>query len=99
MWDISAIYLFEWLFKYYDKRWPVQLCYQGVVRELLILVGANLVLVNVVFVPMDMTLHQDWKPWWISWADVADINMIPTLYAIVYYGIARSSIWLKGLCG
>ena len=40
---------------------------------------------------MDMSLHQDWKPWYISWADVADINMIPTLYAIVYYGIVRSS--------
>src|SRR5258708_9341651 len=90
-----AIYLFERLFKYYDKRWPVQLSYRGVVRELVILVGANLVLVNVIFVPMDMILHKDWKPWWIPWADVADINMIPTLYAIVYYGIARSSSWLK----
>src|SRR5258708_26477704 len=90
-----AIYLFERLFKYYDKRWPVQLSYRGVVRELVILVGANLVLVNVIFVPMDMILHKDWEPWWIPWADVADINMIPTLYAIVYYGIARSSSWLK----
>src|ERR1700759_3088980 len=34
-----AIWLFEWLFKYYDRRWPVQFCYQGVVRELVILVG------------------------------------------------------------
>jgi hypothetical protein len=90
-----AIWLFEWLFKYYDKRWPVQLSYQGVGRELSILIGANLVLVNIVFVPMDMSLHLDWKPWYISWADVADINMIPTLYAIVYYGIARSSSWLR----
>ena len=90
-----AIWLFEWLFKYYDRRWPIQFCYQGVLRELLILVGANLVLVNAVFVPMDMSLHMDWKPWYISWADVADINMIPTLYAIVYYGIVRSSSWLR----
>ncbi|WP_426671525.1 sensor histidine kinase [Mucilaginibacter sp. McL0603] len=90
-----AISLFEWLFKYYDRRWPVQLSYRGVVRELSILIGANLVLVNIVFVPMDMSLHLDWKPWYISWADVADINMIPTLYAIVYYGIARSSSWLR----
>jgi two-component system LytT family sensor kinase len=91
-----SIYLFEWLFRYYDKRWPVQLSYQGVTRELAILVGANLVLVNVIFVPMDMALHLGyWKAWWISWADITDINMIPTLYAIVYYGIARSSTWLK----
>lgn len=90
-----AIYLFQRLFKYYDKRWPVQLCYQGVARELAILVGFNLVLVNAIFVPMDMILHQDWAPWYISWADITDINMIPTLYAIVYYGIVRSSTWLK----
>src|SRR5947209_1267045 len=86
----AAICLFKGLFRYYDRRWPVQLSYQGVVRELVILVSANLILVNVIFVPMDMALHNDWMPW----ADVADINMIPTLYAIVYYGIARSSIWL-----
>jgi len=90
-----AVYLFKSLFRFYDKRWPVQLSYQGVARELAILVGANLVLVNIIFVPMDMSLHQDWKPWFISWADIADINMIPTLYAIVYYGIARSSTWLR----
>ncbi|MBB6109271.1 sensor histidine kinase [Mucilaginibacter lappiensis] len=90
-----AIYLFEWLFRYYDRRWPVQLSYHDVVRELTILVCADLVLVNVVFVPMDITLHitQHKEP--IPWADVADINMIPTLYAIVYYGIARSRTWLK----
>ena len=91
----AAIWLFEWLFKYYDKRWPAQLSYRGVARELTIMVGLNLVLVNVIFVPMDMSLHQDWKPWWISWADLADINMIPTLYAIIYYGIARGSTWLR----
>jgi hypothetical protein len=90
-----ALYIFQGLFKYFDERWPVQLSYRGVARELAILVGANLVLVNGIFVPMDMALHTDWKPWYISGADVADINMIPTLYAIVYYGIVRSSIWLK----
>ncbi|WP_114938175.1 sensor histidine kinase [Mucilaginibacter endophyticus] len=91
-----AIYLFEWLFRYYDSHWGAPLSYRDVVRELIILVGANLILVNVVFVPMDMALHvtqgiDELMPW----ADVADINMIPTLYAIIYYGVARSSTWLK----
>jgi LytS/YehU family sensor histidine kinase len=90
-----AIYLFQQLFKYYDKRWAIQLSYQGVARELAILVAVDLVLVNAVFIPMDMSLHKDWAPGYISWADLADINMIPTLYAIVYYGIVRSSTWLK----
>src|SRR3978361_1458754 len=52
-----AVYLFQRLFRYFDKRWPIQFCYQGVARELAILVGADLILVNVVFVPMDMALH------------------------------------------
>ena len=91
----SAINLFEWLFRYYDKRWPIQLSYRGVVRELVILVCADLVLVNVVLVPMVIVLHIKQGMELLPWADLADINMIPTLYAIVYYGIARSRTWLK----
>src|SRR6202012_1561109 len=46
-----GVYMFERLFKYYDKRWPMQFCYQNLVRELLIMVGLNLVLMNAVFTP------------------------------------------------
>jgi two-component system LytT family sensor kinase len=90
-----AIYLYEWLFVYYDKHWGVQLSYRGVLRELAILAGANLVLVNLIFVPMDIGLHFIQRVELMPWGDIADINMIPTLYAIIYYGIARSSTWLK----
>jgi two-component system LytT family sensor kinase len=86
-----GIGLFKSLFRFYDRHWPVQLHYQDVVRELVILVGANLVLVNLIFVPMVIALHQGW----IAWADIADINIIPTLFAIIYYGISRSSSWLR----
>jgi two-component system, LytTR family, sensor kinase len=85
-----GVRLFEWLFKYYDRRWSVQFCYQGVVRELLIMMSANLVLVNLVFTPMAAFTDDG-----LSWADLVDINVIPTLYAIVYYGIARSSTYLR----
>jgi two-component system LytT family sensor kinase len=85
-----GIYLYEWLFRFYDKRWPLQLNYQGVVRELIILVIANLVLMNLTFTPMAAFTDDG-----LSWADIADLNTIPTLYAIIYYGIARSSTWLK----
>lgn len=85
-----GIYLYEWLFRFYDKRWPLQLNYQGVVRELVILVIANLILMNLVFTPMAAFTDDG-----LSWADFADLNMIPTLYAIIYYGITRSSTWLK----
>jgi two-component system LytT family sensor kinase len=87
-----GIGLFEWLFRFYDKRSPVQLSYKNVFNELTILICANLVLVNAVFVPMVMTLHHQA---WIAWADIADINMIPTFYALIYYGIARSNTYLR----
>ncbi|MDN5289087.1 MAG: histidine kinase [Mucilaginibacter sp.] len=86
----SSIYLFELLFRFYDRRWPLQFNYQGVVRELIILVFANLILVNLIFTPM-AALTDDG----LSWGDLADLTMIPTLYAIIYYGIARSNTWLK----
>ena len=85
-----GIYLFERLFRYYDRRWPLQLNYKGVVRELIIFISANLVLVNLIFVPMAAFTDDG-----LSWADLADLNTIPTLYALIYYGIARSSTWLR----
>lgn len=84
-----GVYMFERLFKYFDKNWPMQFCYQNMVRELLILVTANLLLVNSILTPM-AALTDDG----LSWADLADICMIPTLYAIVYYGIARSRTYM-----
>ncbi|AYL95883.1 sensor histidine kinase [Mucilaginibacter celer] len=80
----------EWLFRYFEKRWPAGLSYGSVARELAIFAGANLLLINTIFTPM-AALTDDG----ISWADVVDINLIPTLYATVYYGIARTNTWLR----
>jgi sensor histidine kinase YesM len=85
-----AIALFTRLFRYYDKNWPLKFNYRGIARELIILVTANLILVNIVFIPMAAFTDDG-----LSWADVADLNTIPTLYTIIYYGIARSRTWLK----
>lgn len=85
----AAVYLFENLFKYYDKKWPMQFSYQNLVRELLILVSANLILVNLILTPM-AALTDDG----LSWADMTDICVIPTLYAVLYYGIARSRTYM-----
>ncbi|MFB9842858.1 sensor histidine kinase [Mucilaginibacter ginsenosidivorans] len=85
-----GIALFDRLFRFYDRRWPVQFCYQGVVRELLIMVGANLLLMNAILTPMAAFTDDG-----LSLADIVDINVVPTLYVIVYYGIARTSTYLK----
>lgn len=84
-----GVYMFEKLFKYFDKKWPLQFCYQNLVRELIILVVCNLLLVNLILTPMAAFTDDG-----LSWGDLADICTIPTLYAIVYYGIARSRTYM-----
>lgn len=85
-----GVYLYEWLFRYYDRKWPLQFSYKVVVKELLIMVGANLVLVNIILTTMAATTDDG-----LSWGDLVDICTIPTLYAVIYYGVARSNTYLR----
>ncbi len=85
-----GVWMYGRLFVFFDRRWPLAFSYKGVVRELLIFIGANLILVNLILTPMAAFTDDG-----LSWADFADINMIPTLYAVIYYGIARSNAFLK----
>jgi two-component system LytT family sensor kinase len=85
-----GVYLFEWLFRFYNRKWPLQFSYKVIARELMIMVGANLVVVNLILIPM-AALTDDG----LSWADVVDIYTIPTFYAIIYYGVARTSTYLR----
>lgn len=89
-----CVYTFEKLFRFYDLNSALQSNYQGVFKELALLVIANLIIVCAIFIPM-AALTDDG----LSWADLADLTIIPTLYALVYYGIARSSSWLKAYVG
>jgi two-component system LytT family sensor kinase len=86
-----SIGLFRWLFRFYDRRRAAsQLRYQSVAKELFILVFVNLISVCIILLPM-AALTDDG----LSWVDAADLTTIPTLYAIIYYGIARSSTWFS----
>lgn len=85
-----GIYLFESLFRFYNRRWSPHFSYKALTRELGILFFANLLLVNLIFTPMAAFTDDG-----LSWADFVDLNIIPSLYAVIYYGIARSSTWLK----
>lgn len=85
-----AVYIFERLFRYYDSKWPMQFSYKLIIKELLILVGINLVLVNIILIPMAATTDDG-----LSWADLVDLCTIPTLYAVIYYSISRSNAYLK----
>lgn len=89
-----CVYTFEKLFRFYDLTSALQSNYQGVLKELALLVIANLIVVSTVFIPM-CALTDDG----LSWGDLADLTIIPTLYALIYYGIARSRLWLKAYVG
>jgi two-component system LytT family sensor kinase len=79
------------LFRYFDQRWPAtDLSYKRVVRELLWLLGLNLVFQNVLLLPVPAFTDDG-----LQWYDVVDVNVIPLLYSLIYYGIARSSTFLR----
>ncbi|PSL44743.1 histidine kinase [Chitinophaga niastensis] len=85
------IFLFTRLLRYFDRQQQVLNIYYGrIVKELGWLILINLALQNLVFTPM-AALTDDG----LSWGDLADINVIPMLYAVIYYGIARSSQFLN----
>jgi two-component system LytT family sensor kinase len=85
-----SIYLFKLLMRYCDRRWPVQFTYHNLVYGLLLSVFGNLILVNLVFVPMAANTDDG-----LSLADFVGLNVIPALYTIIYYGISRSRVWLN----
>jgi hypothetical protein len=85
-----VLWLYQRLFRYFDERWPADFSYRRISRELLYVFLVNLVVVNASFTPM-AALTDDG----LQWYDVVDINTIPLLYALIYYGIVRSSTFLR----
>ncbi|MDQ2769787.1 MAG: histidine kinase [Bacteroidota bacterium] len=59
-------------------------------REVLVVAGTTLLLVNVTFLPM-AALTDDG----LSWGDTATISTIPLLYTLAYYGWVRSRHFLR----
>ncbi|HEX4850588.1 MAG TPA: sensor histidine kinase [Puia sp.] len=84
------VYALKRLFRYFDSWGNNRLSYNRVVKELWYVFLLNLILQNLFLTPI-AALTDDG----LQWYDVADINIIPLLYAIIYYGIARSRTFLK----
>jgi two-component system LytT family sensor kinase len=92
--SILVGYLFVWilnrLFRYFDERWPADFSQRRIIREL-----CYVFLVNLVFQNLFLTTWTALTDDGLQWFDFADINTIPLLYALIYYGIMRSRTFLK----
>ncbi|HEY4208871.1 MAG TPA: sensor histidine kinase [Puia sp.] len=92
---ILISYLFVWvfqrLFRWFDQRWPHErYSSRRIIRELTYVFLVNLIFQNA-FLTTFAALTDDGAQWY----DVADINTIPLLYVLIYYGNMRSRTFLK----
>jgi len=87
-------YIFVWMFnrllRRFDRQSPSQISSGRIAKELLWVWLFNLVFQNLFLTPIAAFTDDG-----LQWYDLVDINTIPLLYAIIYYGIKRSSMFLK----
>jgi len=92
---ILVSYIFVWvfrrLFRWFDRRWAHEhYSTRRIIRELLYVFLVNLLFQNL-FLTTFCALTDDGAQWY----DIADVNTIPLLYLLIYYGIMRSRTFLK----
>jgi two-component system, LytTR family, sensor kinase len=97
--DIAACVVFSYIFmavfrrllRWFDKKWGDRdFSPSRIQRELLYVIGMNIVLQNAMLGTYTATTDDG-----MQWFDLADINIIPTLYSLILYGIVRSQTFLK----
>lgn len=84
------VWVFNRLFRYFDEKRAIDFSYKRIAQELLYVFVVNQVLQNVTILPMAAFTDDG-----LQWYDVVDINVIPLLYALIYYGVRRSHIFLQ----
>lgn len=85
-----TMYAFEMLFRRFDKKLQHKINFKTVLQELAWVVIITEVINNAIVTPM-AALTDDG----LSWGDFAIINIIPLLYCLVYYAVARSNKMLQ----
>jgi hypothetical protein len=87
-------YVFIWgqhrLYKYFDEKWQKELSYKRVLKEFGYVCLASFIFQNLFILPVAIFTDDG-----AQWYDVADINIIPMLYSIIYYGVSRSHNFLE----
>lgn len=83
------ILLVEKICRFNEKNWN-QDKVSTIVKEILSLLLGTLILVNLIITPMAAFTDDG-----LSMHDLVFINVIPTLYMMIYYGVLRSRMLLK----
>ncbi|MHA4811356.1 sensor histidine kinase [Flavitalea flava] len=84
------VYVFGRLFRHFDQRWTRDFSYNRLAKELGMVFIVNFIFQNSLLTPF-VALTDDG----LQWYDLVDINTIPLLYALIYYGLVRSATFLK----
>lgn len=78
------------LFAWFDKRWAGSFNQQRILKELGYVVLLNIVLLNTIVTPF-AALTDDGA----QLIDVICVNLVPMFFSLIYYGVVRSSQFLK----
>lgn len=87
-------YVFMWIFNrlflYFDEKRAADFSYKRIAYELCWVFLVNFVIQNATILPMAAFTDDG-----LQWYDIVDINVIPLLYSLIYYGVRRSHIFLQ----
>ncbi len=99
LFEISCCILFgylligvhHYLYRYFDKRWADMGDYKKrVLKEIGVISLMTILFQNILILPLAAFTDDG-----AQWYDVADINLVPLLYSLIYYGVSRSNTFLE----
>jgi two-component system, LytTR family, sensor kinase len=81
----------HYLYRYFDTHWGNDNNYRKrVLKEVGVIALVTILFQNLTFTPWAAFTDDG-----LQWYDAADVNVIPLLYSLIYYGISRSNNFLQ----
>lgn len=87
--------LHHYLYRYFDTHWAEEQDYKRrMLKELGVISLMTILFQNTLLLPLAAFTDDG-----MQWYDLADINLIPLLYSLIYYGISRANTFLEAYVG
>jgi len=85
----------HYMYRYFDTHWAEEQDYRKrMLKELGVVSLMTMLFQNTLLLPLAAFTDDG-----LQWYDVADINVIPLLYSLIYYGISRANTFLEAYVG